>query len=124
MSAGEAGEPDQIEIPDPLLDDGWEYDIASQKEEEYWDDLDRISAQKKRNELGIHKTIGLIVPIAICVAFILFLVVLCVYVAHLILPTTQRWLTSDELTHMHNMLFSGVVGGAVAIVARVYLLKD
>jgi hypothetical protein len=124
MAGAEDDEFDALLIPDPELDAGWEYDVASQKEEEYWDKLDTISAQKKRNELSIHKTIGCIVPVAIGTAFLQFLVVLGVYVAHLILPTGQRWLTADELSHIHNMLFSGVVGGAIAIVARMYLLKD
>ncbi len=113
-----------FEIPDPELDQGWEYDVASQKEEEYWPILDQVSAQKKHNELNIHKTIGCIIPVALVIAFAIFLVVLGVYVAHLVLPTGSRWLTADEIAHIHNMIFSGVVGGAVAILTRMYLLKE
>lgn len=118
------GDPEEIQIPEPELDEGWQYDVASQKEEEYWPILDTVSAQKKHNELNIHKTIGCIVPVALVIAFAIFLIVLGVYVAHLVLPPASRWLSADELSHIHNMIFSGVVGGAVAIVARMYLIKD
>jgi hypothetical protein len=111
-------------IPEPDLDD-WQTDIASQMEADNWDKLDEISKAKKETSLAIHKVFSWIIPIAIGLAFLMFSIVLGVYVAHLILPTNQRWLTADELQHIHNMLFSGVVGGAVAIGARTYFLdKD
>ena len=119
-------EPPDFEIPEPDLTDlGWETDPLSLMEEDNWGELDDISKQKQQNELWIHKTIGCLIPAGLVVAFLMFILVLGVYVAHLILPQQCcRWLPPEELANIHNMLFSGVVGGAVAIVARMYLLKD
>ena len=112
------------DIPSPEFEPDWESDFLSTQEAEHWDDLDDLSKQKKTNELYVHKTLGCLFPAGIAIAFILFLIVLGVYVSHLLLPAAYRWLEPDELVHIHNMLFSGVVGGAIAIVARMYLIKD
>lgn len=111
---------DDLNIPTPDLDGEWETDVASQMEVDNWDDLDDISKAKKATSLAIHKVFNWIIPIAISLAFSIFVIVLGVYVAHLVLPAKCRWLTADELQHIHNMLFSGVVGGAVAVGARTY----
>lgn len=92
-------------------------------EEDNWADLDAISKQKKWNQLYVHRTFGFIIPTAIVISFILFLIVLSVYVIHLIIRHDYRWLSPDELQHIHAMLFSGVVGGAIAVAARIYFLE-
>ena len=113
----------ELEIPDPDIDADWETDVTSQMEEDNWGELDEISKAKKATSLAIHKVFSWIIPIAISLAFLLFVIVLGVYVAHLVMPTHRRWLTPDELQHIHNMLFSGVVGGAVAVGARTYFIE-
>lgn len=116
---------DLTTIPSPELDEGWETDVLSSKEEEYWPEYDEISAQKKATALAIHRVFGWIIPTAISLAFIFFIVVLAVYVAHLLMPDQMRWLTPDEIQHIHSMLFSGVVGGAIAVAAKTYFFdKD
>jgi hypothetical protein len=112
-------QPIDIDIPEPDLKDS-EQDIASVMEDKNWDNLDEISKAKKTTSRRIHEVFSWIVPIAISLTFLFFVIVLGVYVAHLILPLRLRWLTSDELQHIHNMIFSGVVGGAVTVGARTY----
>lgn len=115
---------DTFDIPEPEFIDGWELDTLANFEEQNWDTLDEISKQKRWNKWAIHRTVGCIIPIAICLAFILFIIALVVYVTHLLIPSDFRWLSSDELSHIHSMIFSGVVGGAIAIAARTYFLDQ
>ncbi|MGV3769577.1 MAG: hypothetical protein ACO1NM_06065 [Sphingobium phenoxybenzoativorans] len=110
------------EIPTPSLPDGWEEDFLSDAEEQYWDRYDEISEAKKANKLVIHKTFGCILPIAIIMGFLAFAAVLGVYVVHLVIPDDRRWLKPEELQHIHSMIFSGVVGGAIAVFAKTYFL--
>lgn len=118
------GEIESSEIPTPVLSQGWEEDFLSGAEEQYWDRYDEISEAKKANKLAIHKAFGWIIPIAIGLGFLAFSLVLSVYILHLILPESRRWLSSDELQHIHSMIFSSVVGGAIAIFAKAYFLDD
>jgi len=113
-----------VDVPPPDLAEGWTGDSLSSMEEEYWPDYDEISAQKKWNTLLIHKAFGWIIPSAITLAFVFFTVVLGVYIAHLILPASMRWLTAEELKDIHSMLFSGVVGGAIAVAAKTYFFDE
>lgn len=110
------------EIPTPSLSQGWQEDFLSGAEEQYWDRYDEISEAKKANKLAVHKVFRWIIPIAMCLAFLAFSAVLGVYVLHLILPACYRWLSGDELQHIHSMIFSSVVGGAIAIFAKTYFL--
>lgn len=112
------------DIPDPELDPGWESDVTSENELQYWSIYAEISQQKHHNTLLIHKTIGFLIPAAIVLAFLFFLFTVGVYIAHILLPESCRWLTTDEVQHIHSMVFSSVVGGAVALGARMYLLKE
>lgn len=112
------------DIPTPELSQGWEEDFLSGAEQEYWPIYDEISEAKKANKLAIHKAFGWIIPIAISLAFIGFTLILGVYVLHLILPNYCRWLSEDELKHIHSMIFSSVVGGAIAIFAKTYFLDE
>jgi hypothetical protein len=124
LSAGDDGTRfDDDQIPTPSLPDGWEDDFLSDAEEQYWPTYDDLSAAKTANKLAIHKAFKWIIPIGIGLAFLGFSAVLGVYVAHLILPEHLRWLSSDELQHIHSMIFSSVVGGAVAIFAKTYFLE-
>ena len=112
------------DIPTPTFPEGWEEDFLSGAEEQYWDRYDTLSEAKKANKLKIHRAFGWIIPIAIGLAFFAFAVVLGVYILHLVLPVYCRWLSPDELQHIHSMIFSSVVGGAIAIFAKTYFLED
>ena len=115
---------DTFGIPTPELSAGWEDDFLGAAEEEFWDRYDEISEAKKANKLAIHRTIGWVIPIAISLAVLGFVALLGVYVAHLVLAERFRWLSPDELQHIHSMIFSSVVGGAVAIFAKTYFLDS
>jgi hypothetical protein len=112
------------DIPTPELSEGWEDDFLSEAEALYWPKYDEISEARKANKLAIHRTLGCVIPVAIALAFIGFVALLGVYVAHLIIPAEHRWLTPDELQHIHSMIFSSVVGGAVAVFAKTYFLDS
>jgi len=117
-------DPIAAHIPTPSLPEGWEEDFLSGAEETYWEEYDEISEAKKANKLLIHKTLGFIIPVAIGLAFLGFVVLLGVYVVHLVIPANRRWLSSDELQHIHSMIFSSIVGGAVAVFAKTYFLDS
>lgn len=110
------------DIPDPEFPPEWQEDAPSTAEESAWTKYDEISEARKANKLSIHKAFKWIIPIAIILAFLGFVILLGVYLANLVLPLRCRWLEPDELQHIHNMVFSSVVGGAVAIFAKTYFL--
>lgn len=112
------------DIPTPVLEQGWEHDTASAREFENWDQLDKLSRQKRENQLAFHKALGWCIPAAIIAAFVGLLISAVVYLAHVLGPPTARWLTADEVQHLHSMLFSGIVGAALAEAVRHYMKKD
>jgi hypothetical protein len=118
-----SGEFNIPELPEPDVTEVFG-DQKAQQEVEHWDDYERISRQRNSNTLLVHKTIGWCVPVAIILAVGLFFLAVGIYVYHILSPVGWRWLPAAELDHLHNMIFSGVVGGAVATAARVYLVKD
>ncbi|MCW3849475.1 hypothetical protein OF829_19735 [Sphingomonas sp. LB-2] len=109
-------------IPEPDTS-GADSDTLATQEEKGWSDYAAISKAKRNNTLLVHKTIGVLIPVALVVAFLGFLALGIVYVWHLVVPTGYRWLTSDELQHIHSMIFSSVVGGAIALVAKAYFIE-
>jgi hypothetical protein len=112
------------EIPTPVLEAGWQDDAASSFEEENWDNLDKLSRQKKQNELVFHKAVGWCIPIAIGIAFIGLAVSTIIYLVHVLAPDSWRWLTADEVDRIHNMLFSGAVGAGLAETVRYYARRE
>jgi hypothetical protein len=112
-----------LDFPSPDLT-GWEGDTLSEQEQKNWSRYDEISQAKHKNRLLIHKTVGILVPAALVVAFVGFLAMAGVYVAHILLPDNRHWLTDLELQRIHDLIFSSVVGGAIAIVARTYFFDE
>ncbi|MFM9978769.1 MAG: hypothetical protein ACKVOP_12085 [Sphingomonadaceae bacterium] len=93
----------------------------SGREETQWKHLRELSSARHDNALAIHKTIKWLIPSALILGFFCFGSLAVIYVLHLVLPPDRRWLSPDEVHHIHSMIFSGVVGGAVAILAKMYL---
>jgi hypothetical protein len=114
---------DTSQIPDPVLEAGWENDPTSARELQDWDNLDKLSRQKKENVLKFHRALGWCIPVAMALAFAGLAVSAIVYLIHVIGPGGWRWLSPDEVQHLHNMLFSGVVGAALAEWVRHYMKK-
>lgn len=112
------------DIPDPVIPDDWEPDARGADEEQGWSRYEALAEAKHANKLAIHKVFRWIIPIAISLAFLGFTILLGVYLAHLVLPHYCRWLTPDEVQHIHSMIFSSVVGGAVAIFAKTYFIDQ
>ncbi|RYG38882.1 MAG: hypothetical protein EON93_01160 [Burkholderiales bacterium] len=90
------------------------------REAKFWDEYDDISKVKRNNTLLVHKTIGWLIPIALVFAFLGFLAMSGIYIWHLISRHDLRWLEAGELQNIHSMIFSSVVGGAIAILAKTY----
>lgn len=106
----------------PTLDlKGFEGDSLKGREETNWKRLDELSQARHSNALAIHKTIRFLIPAGLVVGFLGFLALSIVYILHLTLPDDRRWLLADEVQHIHSMIFSGVVGGAIALLAKMYL---
>lgn len=108
------------DLPSPDLE-GFEEDSLSGREEANWKQLRELSKARHDNALAIHKTIKWLIPGALILGFVGFTAMSGVYVLHLLLPVECRWLTPDEVQHIHSMIFSGVVGGAIALLAKTYL---
>lgn len=106
--------------PTPEWEQGkdWETDSFAEMEESGFDALQKA---KHRNELLAHKAVGLCVPVLIVGAFLIFAITVLIYTWHLLCPPSMKWLTADQLTTIHGMIFSGAVGAAVAEGARRYL---
>lgn len=115
-----SGSFDLENIPVPTLEEGWEQDSTSLREAKFWDEYDDISKVKRNNTLLVHKTIGWLIPIALVFAFLGFLAMSGIYIWHLISRHDLRWLEAGELQNIHSMIFSSVVGGAIAILAKTY----
>lgn len=113
---------DPVAIPDPDLPPDWQDGDVGKAEESVWVGYDEIVEAKKANKLAIHKAFKWIIPAAIILAFLGFVLLLGAYLIHLIIPADRRWLTAAELQHIHNMIFSSVVGGALAIFAKTYFI--
>lgn len=96
-------------------------DATSKREEEHWPNLDRLSKQRKLNALAFHRALGWCIPLAILTAFLALLSAVIIYLLHILGPVSWRWLTADEIQHLHNMLFSGLIGAALAETIRKYM---
>lgn len=115
---------DQLpDLPVPNLE-GFEDDSLSGREESNWKRLDELSKARHDNAIAIHKTVKILIPAGLVIAFTLFLTLAVVYVVHLLVPEDSRWLTDDEVQHIHSMVFSSVVGGAAALLGKMYLGKS
>jgi hypothetical protein len=115
----------EINVPGPSAEwaasRDWETDPAASLEESQWDDLAKV---KKRNELLAFKAVGLCIPILIVGAFLIFAVTVVIYTWHLLAPPSWHWLTADQITTIHGLIFSGAIGAAVAEGARRYLKNN
>lgn len=107
-------------LPTPDFE-GFEEDSLSGREEANWKRLEDLSKARHSNALAIHKTIKFLIPAGLIAGFAAFVTLLGAYVLHLVLPAANRWLLPEEVQHIHSMIFSGVVGGAVALLAKMYL---
>src|SRR5688572_28107405 len=107
-------------LPPPDLE-GYEEDSLSSREVKEWKRLDELSKARHENALAIHKTIKWLIPGALILGFLGFAALVGVYILHLILPVGERWLAPNEVQNIHSMIFSGVVGGAIALLAKMYL---
>jgi hypothetical protein len=108
------------ELPSPDLE-GFEDDSLKGREEANWKQLQELSSARHDNAIAIHKTIRWLIPSALILGFLGFASLSVIYVLHLLLPSERRWLSADEVHHIHSMIFSGIVGGAIAILAKMYL---
>ena len=114
---------DPSEIPTPVLEEDWEDDPNSGFEVENWDRLDRLSRQKKENELRFHRALGCCIPIAIGLTFVGLAASVIIYLVHMLGPDSMRWLSAEEIQRLHDMLFSGVVGAALTETVRRYMKR-
>jgi len=110
-----------IPAPDPT---GSESDTLANQEVKNWPNYDEISSAKRHNQVLVHKTIGYLIPAALVVAFLCFLAMCLVYVWHLLSRPCWRWLAPAELQNIHSIIFSSVVGGAIALIAKTYFADE
>lgn len=114
-----------FEVPGPPADwiqsEDWKSDPFAKAEAEGGYDIDGL---KKKNEFHAHQVVGLCIPVFIAGAFLVFAAILVVYMLHLLLPANSRWLSAEEIEHLHNIVFGGAAGAALAGGAKKYLKLD
>lgn len=64
-----------------------------------------MAALVKMGRSTKHKVAGLCIPAFIADTFIVFGPMVVVYVLHLFLPGSWRWLGDKEIEHLHNIVF-------------------
>lgn len=113
------------EVPPPEEDDfpKWFDDQRAKKEDQNWDHEGKLRGQEETNHLWWLRAYGVLIILFLVVFALLFLASLVSWAAHYILPEHWHWLTSNQLSRIQSVLFSGGIGGVVSLVAQKQLSK-
>nr|WP_321484271.1 hypothetical protein [uncultured Cohaesibacter sp.] len=99
----------------------WAANGLAKEEEKNWDDEDKLKGQKAQNTLQWLKVYGVIV-VALTVLFsIIFISGMVIWAWHYLAPDCWGWLTSEQLSKVQSVIFSGSLGGIVSFIAQRHL---
>jgi hypothetical protein len=113
MANNHASSPIEEEIP------SWvDSDRPATEEEKNWDDEGALTTQKNRNKMGLIKTIGRISPVFVIVFSLIFIASFISWSWHFIMPEYYQWLTSEQLSKIQSIIFSGSMGAIVSSYLR------
>lgn len=113
------------EVPPPE-DEGlpkWFGDQKAKKEDQNWDQEGKLKGQEETNHLWWLRAYGTLIVLFLVVFALLFLGSLVSWAGHYMLPVSWHWLTSEQLSKIQSVLFSGGIGGVVSLVAQRQLSK-
>lgn len=109
--------------PDHQEPPAWFKDQRAQKEERYYPDEDRLSGQRRKNDLLWLGVYGFMVVALMVLFALLFVGSLVAWAWHYIAPVSWGWLTPDQLSKIQSVIFSGSLGGIVSFIAQRQLSK-
>lgn len=116
---------DDIGPPKDWLDSNeWTRDELAFQEQKKWPVLGDLKAQQIKNRLVMHQCIGLVLPVGLISIFAIFLSSIFIYAFHLLSPQTWHFLSDVQLSELHNIIFSSIVGAGVTQLARVYFTTE
>ncbi len=90
----------------------------AQGEKKDWTNVDLITHQKNANTRNELKSIGKIVRFLMFLFCGLFVVFLCSWAWHFIMPECWHWLKSDKINKIQSIIFSGSLGAMASIYFR------
>lgn len=109
---------DRIPGPDlPPEDAGWLKGASSlaAKEEANWGDLAKVRVDNDRSWLKVYGWIVIIVTITFTMIFLAGIVA---WSLHYVLPDQHLWLSTEQLSKIQSILFSGGMGAVVSTVVK------
>ncbi len=87
-------------------------------EKKDWTNEEKIAHQKNKNTVKELKSIGKIVRFLMFLFCGLFVVFLCSWAWHFIMPECWHWLKSDKINKIQSIIFSGSLGAMASIYFR------
>ena len=109
--------PDQSELP------SWSKDPKAKLEEKNWPDEKALVGQRAENDLRWLKAYGILVVTVAVIFTVLFIATVLVWAIHHIAPSNWTWLTSEQLSKIQSIIFSGSLGAIVSSVFKKQLSR-
>jgi hypothetical protein len=111
-------ETDQEEVPPPdeSAIPAWASDNKASKEVNNWGDDAALKGQLNKNDLLHLKIYGFVVAGGMVIFSVLYIVSLCIWVFHYIMPERFGFLVPEQLQKIQSILFSGSLGAVVSSV--------
>ncbi|MGB0660974.1 MAG: hypothetical protein ACPGNV_12450 [Mangrovicoccus sp.] len=115
--------PIDVPPPDGPLPGRWAQDESARRENRDWADERKLREAKTSAEILWAKSYGWAMIAFLAVFSLLFLGSLSAWSLHYLLPVKFHWLSSDQLSKVQSVIFSGSLGGVVSFVAQKQLSK-
>lgn len=113
------------ELPPPTESDlnppAWADMSMAVREEKSWPDEKALQGVKRKNDVLWHRTYGIVVVIMMIFLVLIFIASLGVWVFHYVTP--WQFLTSDQLSKIQSVIFSGSLGAIVSAYMQRQLSK-
>jgi hypothetical protein len=117
MPETEVPPPDEAEQDAP----SWFHDNLASKEEKLWNNEEELRGVKTANERRWLTVYGWVLPVMMCCFSFFYISTLTVWAWHYLTP--WLWLTTDQLSKIQSIIFSGSVGAFVAAMAQKHMIK-
>lgn len=110
-----------MKIPEPPKSlPNWVDFKSAKLEQKNWQTLDEIREKNDGRWLSVY---GLIVIFLTLIFSILFISSLVVWSWHYLAPSSWTWLSSEQLSKVQSVLFSGGMGAIVSTIVQKQLSK-
>jgi hypothetical protein len=99
----------------------WAVDLHAVAEERNWPDERKLREVELNNQIWVQRVLGIIVPALMLLFTSLFAGSLLAWVWHYLTP--WPWLSSDQLSKIQSVLFSGGLGALVSSYVQRHILR-